>query len=244
MPEKESRGFFHTTRWTIVQQSKGSSDEAKAALSELCENYWQPVYLFLKYKGNNDDMSRELAQSFFEKVLSTENGFEGVRRERGRFRSYLLGALKNFLAERWRYERRQKRGGGSYHESLETGGIDEAGLEIPDQDAEVGDSHFDKEWAKAVLAKSIQLLGQEMELSGKAKQFQVLMPWVTGEVEGRTQSDAAEELGLRVGAVKVAVHRLRQRFGEIVRSEIAQTVNGEGEVDEEVRYLIEVMGER
>ncbi len=242
MGEKGSSGNFRTTRWTIVQRSKGECEEARVALGDLCEAYWEPVFLFLRSSGRNDDESRELAQSFFEKVLSAGGGFGGADQERGKFRSYLLGALKNFLSERRRYETREKRGSGAYHASIETGGFDGMAMEIGDDAADLAGIYFDQQWAQTVLVRATKMMQREYEEKGKGKQLEVLMPWLSsGRVE-KAQSEAARELGLRVGAVKVLIHRMRQRLGELIRGEVAQTVNDGADIDEEVRYLIEVIG--
>lgn len=235
-------GAFSTTRWTLVLQARGEAPEAKAALGQLCEAYWTPVYRFLRREGRADDESRELAQEFFARLLSTGGGVDRADPTKGRFRSYLLGALKHFLAEHRRNAARQKRGGGAVIQSIDSGGTDTSpGLPIPDPGGPVSDTYFDREWALAVMDRSLDAVRHTFEESGKEKQFEVLKPWLVGDAESLSQSDAAAELGLKAGAVKVAIHRLRKQFSDAIRLEISQTVNTQAEVGEELRYLIEVL---
>lgn len=225
---------FATTRWTLVSRAKGDAPEAQAALGELCEAYWTPVFRFLRREGRDEDESRELAQEFFARLLAG-SGVERADRAKGRFRSYLIGALKNFLAERRRNANRQKRGGGMEVESIE------AHDEIADPAAAGPDIEFDREWAMAVMDRGLNAVQSAFRESGKEKQFEVLKPWLIGETENLSQAEAAAELGITTGAVKVAIHRLRKEFGETVRGEIEQTVDGPEAVAEELRYLIEVL---
>jgi RNA polymerase sigma-70 factor (ECF subfamily) len=236
-----SADAFHTTRWTMVLRARGDSAEARAALGDLCEAYWMPVFRFLRREGRGEEQSRELAQEFFARLLSG-SGIEHVEPEKGRFRSYLLGALKHFLAERKRNENRQKRGGGAVMESIESGGTKTSpGIPIADPAGLVSDAYFDHQWALSVMDRGLKTVQTAFEESGKQKQFEVLKPWLMGDMENRSQADAAADLGMSAGAVKVAVHRLRQSFRDAVRSEIAQTVNSPEEVTDELRYLIEVL---
>ncbi|BCX47393.1 RNA polymerase subunit sigma-24 [Haloferula helveola] len=233
--------MFFTTRWTLVSRASGETPEARAALGDLCEAYWNPVFHFLRREGRGEDESRELTQAFFAKVL-TGAGIGNVSPDKGRFRSYLLGALKNFLANRKRDANREKRGGNAVVESIDGGGTDESpGMELADPGATADDAWFDRHWALAVMERGLDRVRQSFDQSGKTRQFEVLRPWLMGDPEGLTQADAAEELGMTRAAAKVAVHRLRQKFGEAIRSEIAETVDTEEEIAEELRYLIEVL---
>jgi RNA polymerase sigma factor (sigma-70 family) len=235
---------FHTTRWTMVMRSKGEAPEARAALGDLCEAYWTPVYRFLKREGRNDDECRELTQEFFSRLLAGGT-LEKADPGKGRFRSYLLGALKHFLSDHRRSEARQKRGGGVIIESLEAGGTATSpGMQVADPAAEASDAWFDRHWALAVMDRGLDSVRESFQQAGKEKQFEVLKPWLIGDVEGLSQAAAAAELGMSSGAVKVAVHRLRQKFGEAIRREIADTVDTEEEVSQELRYLIEAIGAR
>lgn len=232
---------FHSTRWTLVLRSRGDAPEARRALGELCEVYWAPVFRFLRSEGRAEDDSRELAQEFFARLL-TRGGFDGADPAKGRFRSYLLGALKHFLAERRRNEGREKRGGGAVVESLDATMHDTApGLQIADASAAISDRHFDREWAFAVMDRSLKAVQADFEEAGKSAHFEVLKPWLVGDTDQLSQADAANQLGVTTGAVKVMIHRLRKTFRAVVEAEIAQTVPATEDIDEELRYLIEVL---
>ena len=164
-------------------RSRGDAPEARTALGELCEVYWTPVFRFLRSEGRSDDDSRELAQEFFARLL-TRGGFDGADPAKGRFRSYLLGALKHFLAERRRNEGREKRGGGAVVESLDATTHDTApGLQIADTSAAMSDKHFDREWAFAVMDRSLKAVQADFEKAGKSAHFEVLKPWLVGDTD-------------------------------------------------------------
>ena len=239
-PDKQPAGF-HTTQWTVVMRARGETPEARAALSELCENYWTPVFRFLRREGRNEDESKELAQAFFARLLA-RNSLDRVDPTKGRFRSYLLGALKHFLAEQRRNANRQKRGGDAQQQSIEAGGSETSpGIPIPDPAGTTPDTYFDREWALAVMDRSLTKVQLDFEKAGKAQQFEVLKPWLIGDTEALSQPEAASALNMTSGAMKVAIHRLRNKFGDAIRSEIAETVNDPDEIREELRYLIEVL---
>ena len=232
---------FHSTRWALVLRSRGDAPEARTALGELCEVYWAPVFRFLHSEGRAEDDSRELAQEFFARLLA-RGGFDGADPAKGRFRSYLLGALKHFLAERRRNEGREKRGGGAELESLDAQGPDSSpGLQIADPSAGISDKQFDREWALAVMDRSLRMVQADFEKAGRQAQFETLKPWLVGDTADLSQADAASALGTTTGAVKVMIHRLRKDFRTAVEAELAQTVPDTGDIAEELRYLIEVL---
>jgi RNA polymerase sigma factor (sigma-70 family) len=220
---------FHDTRWTLVSRSRGSDTQASAALSELCEAYYAPVVAFLRREGREEDTARELAHDFFAKLLAG-GAIEGARPERGKFRSYLLGALKHFAADQRDKASAAKRGRG-----LQPAELDD---EMTDFAAEKPDAEFDRQWALTVLARSLSRLEAAMASEGKMAHFDALKPWLTAEADSTPQTVAAEKLGLSVEAVKVAVHRLRKRFREAVKAEIAQTVSDSSDVREELDALM------
>jgi RNA polymerase sigma-70 factor (ECF subfamily) len=235
---------FQTTRWTLVSRARGETPEARAALGDLCEAYWTPVFRFLRREGRGEDESRELTQAFIAKLLAG-GGIGEANPAKGRFRTYLLGALKHFLANQRRDAAREKRGGGAVVESLDTGGSETSpGLQVADPGAATGDAWFDRHWALAVMERGLDRVRKFFDQAGKSEQFRVLQPWLMGDPEGLTQADAADQLGMTRAAVKVAVHRLRQKFGEAIRSEIAETVDTEEEIAGELRYLIEALRAR
>ena len=239
-------GSFGPTRWTLVLRSRGETPDARAALAELCEAYYQPVFRFLRREGRDEDSARELTQEFFARVLSG-SGFAGAERARGRFRSFLLGAVKHFLGDLRDRERRQKRGGGVAPESLDAPrreGTDTApGLQVADPAASVADGWFDRQWALTLMERALTVLETEFAAGGKGEHFDVLKPWLAGTGAGSSQADVARSLGLSEGAAKVAVHRFRKRFRELIRAEIAQTLGEGGDVDGELRYLVEVLAQ-
>lgn len=231
---------FATTRWTRVLASRGDSPDARLALSDLCAAYYGPVVAFLRREGRDEDAARELAHEFFARVLERQS-LDGADPQRGRFRSYLLGALKHFLANRRAHEMREKRGGQIAHQPLDSKTDTSAGSAIPDTSTHSSDTLFDREWALNVLERAFDVMKRECEQSGTLREFEGLKPWLTGEGAGRPQADAARDLGMNEGAVRVAIHRLRRRFRELVRTEIAQTVKEPGDVAEEMRHLIEAL---
>ena len=228
-------GQFVVTRWTLVLRAKGGDTAARAALSELCAAYYAPVVAFLRHRRGTDDLAREEAHAFFARILEG-SALAGADPDRGRFRSYLLGALRNFLADASDRARAGKRGGG-----LEPVQLDEsvhgpaAAFTRDDQAA------FDREWALTVINRALMSIGEEWAASGKAAQFAALKPALVASGEAFDLAAAALHLGMSEGAVKVAVHRLRASFRDGVKLEIAQTVPAESDVDEELRYLVAVL---
>jgi RNA polymerase sigma factor (sigma-70 family) len=235
---------FATTHWTLVLRAKGDDPEASAALGELCQIYWNPVFRFLRREGRDEDNARDLTQEFFARLLA-RGGVDHVQRERGRFRSYLLGAVKHFLADQRRAEGRQKRGEGTKPESLDArnaaGG--ESTVRSDDHSLEVSDAFFDRHWALAVMDRALAKSAEALKASGNEQQFELLKPWLMGDAEGLSQADVAVKLDLTPGALKVAIHRLRKRFREAVRQEIAQTVDEADEIDGELRHLVEALSQ-
>lgn len=207
------------------------SDAGRAALSELCGIYYEPVFRFIRARSPDEDRARDMTHAFFEDVLLREN-VGTPDPEKGRFRSYLLGSVKHFLAGVHERGQAAKRGGGVEHVEWEESAV-------PALD---GDSHavFDRDWALALIRRALAALEEEMTAAGKAGQFQVLQPWLDGGSQG-TSEEAAVELGLSGNALNVAIHRLRQRFRQLVRAEVAATTSSQSETDEEFRHLVEVL---
>lgn len=234
-------GGFATTQWTRVLAARGGSPEARAVLADLCAGYYAPVVTFLRCYGNEEDQARDLAHEFFARLL--ERGtFGEVERGRGRFRSYLLGAVKHFVADARKRERAAKRGGNHEHVSLEPGTEATPGVDPVDQRIRSPEREFDRQWAMTVLAGALGKLELECRDGGGIDQFDALKGWLTGEAESRSQAEVAARLGMNTGAVKVAIHRLRKRFRHLVRGEIAHTVSHPDEVREELRALIAAVG--
>lgn len=224
-------------------RSRGETDEARAALSELCEIYYRPVFAFLKTYCGDEEQAREIAHEFFERLLE-KGGFEGVDPARGKFRSYLLGALKHFVHEKRKFENRQKRGAGVLFQSIEeplSGKDEEMRMEIANTFDPHFELYFDREWALTIVMRALTQVEDKYRADGKSNYFEVLKPWLAGTDAGLNQKSAAEKLGISESAVKVAIHRLRKKFRDAVKSEIAQTVREESQINEELNYLIQVL---
>jgi RNA polymerase sigma-70 factor (ECF subfamily) len=235
---------FATTRWTQVLAAHGNSADARQALSDLCSACYAPVVAFLRSEGRTEDAARELAHEFFARILAGQS-LEGADPKRGRFRSYLLGALKHFLANRRVHDAREKRGGQAIFEALPSDTGTSSRPAFADPASMPQDALFDREWALNVLARALDAMKQEAAASDPerrgAREFEVLKPWLTADGDHRPQADAARELGLTDGAVRVAIHRLRRIFRERVKAEIARTVDEPGDIADELRHLIEAL---
>ncbi len=229
----EPQPWFAPTRWSLVHRAQGTTEEARVALSELCEAYWQPVFRVLRQGGRDEESARDATQEFFAHLLQGGR-IAGADARRGKFRSYLLGALRHFESDRRERERRLKRGGGAVLESL-----NEPEAADPASDESLDDAQFDWEWALTLLGRAVDAVGADYSEAGKASQFDRLKPALLGG-ELPCQMELARELGLTEGALKVAIHRLRRRFRDAVRNEIQQTLPEGADASEELRYLIEV----
>jgi len=232
---------FATTHWSLVGAARSdemSQTRARAALEELCRAYWYPLYAFVRSRGYSAVDAQDLTQAFFARIIET-HGFAAADRARGRFRSYLLGAMKHFLANEWHRAQTQKRGGRVQFVAWDA--LDPearyAGASTPSDDPE---HLFDREWALQTIATALQTLRDEMELAGKGAQFDALKGCLTGQDE-LPRDQIATRLSMSEGAVKVAIHRLRQRYRGLLRAAIAETVDNEADLDDELRYLIAVL---
>lgn len=229
---------FHPTRWTLVLRASGRGEEARAALADLCGAYYAPAVAFLRREGRTEDKARELAHAFFESILS--DGVGSPEPERGRFRSYLLGALKHFLLKHRAAALTAKRGGGAEHLPLVSETDTSPGLPLPAAPENPPEWVFDREWAFTLIARALAAIAAEH--AAKPELFTALKPWLDGAAD-RPQAAVAAELGLSETAVKVAIHRLRVRFRELVRAEIAATVWDPADAADELRHLIEIASE-
>jgi RNA polymerase sigma factor (sigma-70 family) len=235
------REAFVTTQWTRVLEARGNSPEAKAALSDLCAAYYAPVFGFIRRLAANEDHARDLTQEFFARLL-TRRGIDKVDPHRGRFRSFLLGAVKHFLADMRDHEQRLKRGAGQPLESIGPGTDTSPGLQLADPNAPNPEREFDRKWALTILDRALAVLADEQRAAGKAEQFEALKPWLSGDSEHLSQAEAARQLGLNEGAVKVAIHRLRRRFREAIKNEIGRTLNDPAQTNQELHCLLEALG--
>jgi DNA-directed RNA polymerase specialized sigma24 family protein len=211
------------------------SPEAAAALSTLCETYWFPVYAFIRRTGRSGDDARDLTQAFFTRVLEKDY-FSQARQERGRFRSFLLTSVRHFLANQADWDRAKKRGGAQPHLSLEfeTG---ERTYQIEPADEMTPERLFERRWALSVLEASMARVHAKYEHSGRADLFGSLKPFLTGD-EPPSYAALAAETGSTEGALRIAVHRMRQQFSAALREVIAETVEEAGDIDGELKYLL------
>jgi RNA polymerase sigma-70 factor (ECF subfamily) len=227
---------FRTTHWSLIVAAQGrGSTEARAALAELCEAYWYPLYAFIRRQGHSMEDARDLTQEFFARLL--EKDYLGaVDREKGKFRSFLLACCKHFLANEHDRANALKRGGGVAIRLLDCQTAESRYSEEPAHDM-TAEKLFERRWALTLLQNVFARLRQEHEQAGKLKLFEQLKPFLAGEGPAARYAEVAMSLRLSSGAVKVAVHRLRRRYRELVHEEIARTVDDPALVDVEIRDL-------
>ena len=234
---------FHTTRWTRVCLAKADSEDGREALADLCEAYYEPVVAYLRSVFRDADASREMSHAFFAEMLAGGK-IHTADPERGRFRFYLLGAVKHFVAHHREAESRQKRGGGVAPLSLDVNTPEFPALQIAEDSLLSPEAAFDRQWAVTVLARALDSLGAECAAQGKSILFENLRPWLLGESEYGDQALLADSSELSVAALKVTIHRLRHRFRQFVKAEIAGTLKDAATVEDEMRSLLAALGGR
>ena len=231
---------FNTTHWSVVLQAGANdSPQAAEALASLCRAYWYPLYAYVRRQGRTVEDAQDLTQEFFARLLEL-NYLRSADRKRGRFRTFLLTSLKHFLINEWKRVNRKKRGSGQKILSLDEEMAESRFTAEPAVD-QPPDALYDRGWAAVLLDRALVALRAELEQSGRRDLFDRLKVFVWGEKNALSYAAMAEQLGMTEGAVKVAVHRLRQRYGELLRAEVAQTVTTPVEVEEELRYLVSVI---
>ncbi len=235
----ESNKSFNATRWSVVLAAGRGTSEARGALEQLCEIYWYPLYAFVRRQRRGPEDAADLTQSFFAKLLEHQ-WLDGVAREKGKFRSFLLAAMKHFLANERDRAQAQKRGGGRTLVSLDAQSAESRYATEP-RDTRTAERIFDRRWALTLLEQVLTRLRNEMAAGGKSELFDQLKPTLTGQTP--PLAHIAEKLHMTEGAVKVAAHRLRRRYRELIREEVAQTVDDEKDVDDELRDLMSALGE-
>lgn len=228
--------MFATTRWSVVLAAQDTTSAAAApALEQLCRVYWYPIYARARRSGASPPDAEDLTQGFFARLLE-KDGFGLANPQRGRFRSFLSAAFRHFVANEWDRTRSLKRGGQMQFLSMDLAPAEErlsqepATHRTPEQD-------FDRRWAETLLDTVLGRLQQEYEETGKAELFREIRGSVAGEDHNRSGAQQAEALGMNAGAVRVAIHRLRLRYREILREEIAHTVDTPDAVEDELRQL-------
>ena len=229
--------WFVTTHWSVVLAAgRSDSTRARAALEKLCRNYWYPLYAFVRRLGHSAEDAEDLVQSFFTICLE-KNYLGAAEQSKGRFRSFLLIALKRFLANEWNKARAQKRGGS--HTAISLDGLTaEQRYALEPADHLSADKLFDRRWALTLLDQVVARLRDEQADAGKLEQFEQLKECITSAGRGEPYAEIAARLGTSEGAIKVTAHRLRQRYRELLEEEIANTVATPGEVEEERRHLL------
>jgi len=226
---------FELTRWSIIVAAGGAdSERARKGLEHLCSAYWYPIYAFIRRQGHGPHDAQDLTQEFFARLLA-KNFLGAADPGKGRFRSFLLGTLKHFLSDEWDRARAEKRGGGQQFVSLDAGSAETRYKLEPAGEASA-EQIFNRRWALALLEQVLTRLRGEMSAAGKLAEFEALKSSLSGEK--RPYAEIASELNTSEGAVKVAVHRLRHRYRDLIRAEIAETVATPAEIEDELRHLL------
>ena len=233
--------WFATTHWSVVLTAKqGEASEAAVALEKLCRAYWPPLYAYIRREGHEATEAQDLTQDFFARLLARDY-LQHLHHQQGKFRSFLLSYLKNFLSEQRRKAGAQKRGGGCVFVSLNepTG---EDGYRLEPVDELTPDQVFERRWAQTVLQTSLDRLREEYAARGQSALFERLQDYQPREPGGRSYAQLGDELAMTEAAVKSAVQRMRQRHRELLREEVAHTVTRPEEIEEELRHFRTLLG--
>jgi RNA polymerase sigma-70 factor (ECF subfamily) len=228
---------FHTTRWTLVRHATGHSAAGQQALSELCAAYYEPIVAFLCRSGRDADTARELAHEFFERVLEKPNLY-GAEPGRGRFRSYLLGALKHHLSHRREFAARQKRGGDAETIPLDAATDSSPGVDPGDEQTLPPDREFDRQWALHTLRRATEALEMEWREAGKAAEFSALQPFIGNEPAPGALASLAAARDESPATLRKTVSRMRHRFRQHVKAQLAPTLAERADLDDEMRALL------
>lgn len=233
---------FQTTRWSVVLAAgEASTEPASEALATLFEGYWFPVYGFIRGQGFGEEDARDLAQSYFARMLE-KRSLRGLHPTAGRFRSFLLASLRNFLHNEREWRSAQKRGGGQTIESLDAPAAEARLAREPVRSAEP-EMAFERHWASTVVWRAVERMKEEFENAGQGERFRLLRGQLTGDEPTLPYAELAERLELSEAGVKSIVHRMRKRFGVLLRGEVLQTVDRPGDVEDEIRHLLRVLSE-
>ena len=239
MDATPSAATFATTHWSAVLAAGSSGAESLAALESLCRACWPPIYAYIRRLGHGAEDSRDLTQAFFAHLLASRS-LAAAHPERGRFRSYLLGALKHFLADAHDRARAQKRGGDREILSLDALAAEETYSWEP-ADQLTPERLFERRWALTLMARALDRLEEECRLTGKAHIFATLRSFLSEGVGSKTYPEAAAELGLTEANVRMTATRLRRRYGELVRAEVVETLGTHADLDDELRHLLALL---
>jgi RNA polymerase sigma-70 factor (ECF subfamily) len=225
----------------VLSARDKQSPQSDQALEDLCRTYWCPLYAYVRRQGRSPHDAEDLTQGFFARLLQKDY-LRSVAREKGRFRTFLLVALKRFLADEWDHARAQKRGGGTGCISLEAEAA-ERRYRFEPVEPLTPERVYERHWALTLLDVTLARVRREFDAAGKAEEFERLKVFLTSARGAAPYAKVASELGLSEGALRVAVHRLRRRFRDLFREEIAHTVADPAEIEEEVRHLMAVLSE-
>ncbi len=235
------RSEFHTTSWTLIRAACGDpAADSREALATLCQKYWHPVYAFVRSHGYDREQSQDLTQGFFA-LLIEKNYLLDADRKRGRFRSFLLAAVKHFLANEWDRANALKRGGGQVPVSIDL--VEAEGWHtLAAVEQATPESLYERRWALSLLENVMSKLRAEFADAGKASEFDRLSMFLNRDSESARYERLAEEMGVSAGALRMSVHRFRRRYRRLLRAEIAESVSGPEEIDEELRFLLSIVG--
>ncbi len=232
---------FATTRWSQVLAARdGADSQSRQALAALCEAYWYPLYAFVRYQGYEVEAAQDLTQAYFAELLE-KDFLRAVGPEGGRFRSFLLASLKNFMSKQRTRARAKKRGGGQAPISIDAVSAEKR-FAVEPIDQLTPDRVYERRWAMTVLGRSMDRLARKYVEKGKSDRFEGLRDFLTGQLPKRPYEEVAAELGISEATLRVAISRMRQEFGEYLRLEIAETVSDPSELDSELKYLLSVIG--
>ncbi len=232
---------FDETRWSLVQAAGETvNPKAQDALGELCQIYWPPVYAYIRCRGQDPEKAKDLTQGFFTLLLE-KNYIKYARKDRGKFRSFLLTCVKRYMVNEWEREQALKRGGGHSIVSLDLETAEAFKYKLTPANPQTPEQIYDKLWAFTFVKQVLARLGKQMRRPKDRERFRALESLLTGESDTESYKDVGARLGMSEGAVKVAVHRLRSKFRELLRSEVAQTVDSSSKVDEEIRFLLQLV---
>jgi RNA polymerase sigma factor (sigma-70 family) len=237
----QGAGTFNTTHWSVVLEAgQNESPRSASALEKLCQTYWYPLYTYVRRYGHNRQDAEDLTQDFFTRLLG-KNYVAKADRDRGKFRTFLLGSLKNFMLNEWKRAGRLKRGGGPNEFVPFDGDAADGRYSGEGITEDVPENAYEKQWAVALIEQVFAALRTEYAAAEKAELLQELKQFVWGEESTVSYAEIGEKLKMSEGTVKVSVHRLRKRFRELLREEVAQTVARPDEIDDELRHLIAVL---
>jgi DNA-directed RNA polymerase specialized sigma24 family protein len=231
---------FHTTSWTLIRAASGDpTADSRQALAVLCQKYWHPVYAFIRNCGYDREQSQDLTQGFFA-LLIEKNYLLDADPKRGRFRFFLLAAVKHFLANEWDRANRLKRGGGQVFVSIDLAEA-EGWHTLAAVEQATPESLYERRWASSLLENVMSKLRAEFADAGKANEFDRVSMFLNRDSDSVRYDTVADQMGISAGALRMSVHRMRRRYRSLLRAEIAETVSGPDEIDDELRFLLSIL---